>query len=212
MTSPLTPERRIRLPRGERRAQLLGAALEAFAESGYHATAMDDIADRAGVSKPVLYQHFDSKLDLYVAIAESVADDVVRRIEAALASGEGNHARISGCLSSFFEFVEQPSSGYPVLFRSDMTSDPAVASILERTRRACGESMGRVLAEETELSWDECVLLGTTMAGMAQAAAVAWYDRRGSMTRERVLELLSTIAWRGFGAVPPRARVVSVPG
>ncbi|WP_165368551.1 TetR/AcrR family transcriptional regulator [Serinicoccus sediminis] len=212
MTTPLTTERRVRLPRQQRRAQLLRAALEAFAESGYHSTAMDDIADRAGVSKPVLYQHFDSKLDLYVAIADSVADEVVRRIEGALASGEGNRARIAGCLGSFFEFVEQPSSGYPVLFRSDMTSEPAVASILERTRRACGESMGRVLAEETELSWDECVLLGTTMAGMAQAAAVAWYDRRGNLTRERVLELLSTIAWRGLGAVPPRASVVAVPG
>ncbi|WP_010147939.1 TetR/AcrR family transcriptional regulator [Serinicoccus profundi] len=212
MTSPPTPDRRVRLPRGERRAQLLGAALAAFAESGFHATAMDDIAVRAGVSKPVLYQHFDSKLDLYLAIAESVAEEVVQRIEGVLDSTESNHARISGCLSSFFEFVEQPSSGYPVLSRSDMASDPAVATILERTRRACGESMGRVLAEETELSWDECVLLGTTMAGMAQAAAVSWYDRRGTMTRERVLELLSTIAWRGLGAVPPRSSPLALPG
>ncbi|OLT17293.1 hypothetical protein BJF80_03855 [Serinicoccus sp. CUA-874] len=209
MTSPPPRDRRLRLPRDERRAQLLGAAQEAFAESGYHATAMDDIAVRAGVSKPVLYQHFSSKLDLYLAVAESVSDEVVRTIDSALDTGQTNHARISGCLSRFFEFVESPSSGYSVLFQSDMASEPAVSAIVERTRRACGESLGRVLAEETDLSWDECVLLGTAMAGMAQAAALSWYSRRDTMARERVLELLSTIAWRGWGAVPPRTTSVA---
>jgi AcrR family transcriptional regulator len=53
-----------RLPRGERRDQLLATASEVFVDRGYHATGMDEIADRAGVSKPVLYQHFSSKLDL----------------------------------------------------------------------------------------------------------------------------------------------------
>jgi AcrR family transcriptional regulator len=56
-----------RLPRDERRAQLLAAALEVFTQAGYHSAAMDEIADRAKVSKPVLYQHFPSKLDLYPA-------------------------------------------------------------------------------------------------------------------------------------------------
>ncbi|WP_151526135.1 TetR/AcrR family transcriptional regulator [Serinicoccus kebangsaanensis] len=212
MTVPPPPDRRVRLPRAERRAQLLGAALEAFAESGYHACAMDDIAERAGVSKPVLYQHFSSKLDLYLAIAESVSDEVVRTIDTVLETAEGNHDRIAGCLSSFFEFAARPASGFSVLFQSDMGSDPEVAAILDRTRQACGESMGRVLAEETDLAWDECVLLGTAMAGMAQAAAVSWYARRDTLPRERVLELLSTIAWRGWGAVPPRAGASVHPG
>ncbi len=61
---------RVRLPRDERRALLLNAALEVFTVSGYHAAAMDEIADRAGVSKPVLYQHFPSKLDLYLALLD----------------------------------------------------------------------------------------------------------------------------------------------
>ena len=57
-----------RLPRRERRVQLLESALEVFVRQGYHAAAMDDIAERAGVSKPVLYQHFPGKLDLYLAL------------------------------------------------------------------------------------------------------------------------------------------------
>lgn len=204
MTSTSSPERRARLPRDQRRVLLLDAALDAFSETGYHATAMDDIAERAGVSKPVLYQHFDSKLDLYLAIAGRVAAEVVRTIEEALDSTGDNSERITACLSSFFAFVERPSSGYPLLFRSDMGADPAVAELLDETRRACGEALGRVLAEETDLSWDECVLLGITMAGLAQSAALYWYDKQEELPRDRVMGLVTTVAWRGLGAVPPR--------
>ena len=68
-TPPHRSDQRLRLPRDARRVTLLEAALAAFSQNGYHATSMDDIAERAGVSKPVLYQHFDSKLDLYLALA-----------------------------------------------------------------------------------------------------------------------------------------------
>lgn len=70
-----------RLPRDERRAQLLVAALEVFTASGYHSAAMDEIADRAKVSKPVLYQHFPSKLDLYLAVLDLHIDSLVFAIQ-----------------------------------------------------------------------------------------------------------------------------------
>ena len=66
-----------RLPRLARRAQLLEAAQEVFVANGYHAAAMDDIADRAGVSKPVLYQHFPGKLDLYLALLDTSCDTII---------------------------------------------------------------------------------------------------------------------------------------
>jgi AcrR family transcriptional regulator len=69
-TTDVKNESRSRLPRDERRAQLLSAALESFTASGYHAASMDEIAERANVSKPVLYQHFPSKLDLYLAVLD----------------------------------------------------------------------------------------------------------------------------------------------
>ncbi len=62
------------MPRRERRDQLLESALEVFVAQGYHAAAMDDIAERAGVSKPVLYQHFPGKLDLYLALLDASCD------------------------------------------------------------------------------------------------------------------------------------------
>ena len=75
-----------RLPRNERRRQLLDAALEVFVSQGYHAAAMDEIAERAGVSKPVLYQHFPGKLDLYLALLDDSAEQLVRIMSDALSS------------------------------------------------------------------------------------------------------------------------------
>ncbi|MGH3699716.1 MAG: TetR/AcrR family transcriptional regulator, partial [Pseudonocardiaceae bacterium] len=73
-----TAPRGVRMPRDERRAQLLAAATDVFVNNGYYATVMDDIAERAGVSKPVLYQHFPSKLELYLALLERHTDELVR--------------------------------------------------------------------------------------------------------------------------------------
>ena len=75
-----TGARNQRLPRSARRALLLEAALAAFAENGYHQAAMDDIADRAGVSKPVLYQHFPGKLELYLALLDLSAEKIVKAV------------------------------------------------------------------------------------------------------------------------------------
>ncbi len=66
-----------RLPRRARRNQLLGAAQEVFVAQGYHSAAMDDIAERAGVSKPVLYQHFPGKLDLYLALLDQHCESLL---------------------------------------------------------------------------------------------------------------------------------------
>src|SRR5216683_3505171 len=81
-----TRPRGTRLPRLARRRQLLDAAMEVFVARGYHAAAMDEIAERAGVSKPVLYQHFPGKLDLYLALLDDSVQALTGTIRDALAS------------------------------------------------------------------------------------------------------------------------------
>ena len=88
-------EPKSRLPRDERRAQLLVAALEIFTSSGYHAASMDEIAERASVSKPVLYQHFPSKLDLYLAVLDLHIDSLVFAIQKAIAEETGITTELS---------------------------------------------------------------------------------------------------------------------
>ena len=85
-----TRPRSNRLPRNERRRQLLDAALEVFVSQGYHAAAMDEIAERAGVSKPVLYQHFPGKLELYLALLDESVDALVDTVRGALLSTADN--------------------------------------------------------------------------------------------------------------------------
>src|SRR5689334_19427801 len=96
-----------RLPRSARRKQLLAAAQEVFVANGYHAAAMDDIAERAGVSKPVLYQHFPGKLELYLALLDTQAELLSRAVHEALAATEDNRLRIHGVLSAYFGFVDR---------------------------------------------------------------------------------------------------------
>src|ERR1700743_2656493 len=96
-----------RLPRDERRKQLLAAALEVFVDKGYHAAGMDDIAERAGVSKPVLYQHFPGKLELYLALLDTQAEMPANTVQEALDATEDNRERVHGVLSAYFGFVDR---------------------------------------------------------------------------------------------------------
>lgn len=212
-----TPPVRVRLPRVERRALLLQAALDVFSQHGYHATAMDDIAERAGVSKPVLYQHFDSKLELYVALAERVRDELVQTVRSALASTVDNDRRIAATLEAFFEFVDRPGSGYPLILASDMAAEPAVAAIIDQAQHGCAEAIGRVIQEETDLGSEEAKLLGVAISSQVQAVSRYWYETRSPLSRQQTIDLLITLVWRGIGHVPQTGAATdgvsgSVPG
>jgi len=110
-------DNRVRLPRDERRALLLSAALEVFTVSGYHAAAMDEIADRAGVSKPVLYQHFPSKLDLYLALLDVHIDSLVFAIQKAIASNKENKNRVKATVAAYFEFIDDEGGAFRLLLK-----------------------------------------------------------------------------------------------
>src|SRR5512141_711252 len=101
-----SPLRGQRLPRQARRRQLLGAAQQIFVAQGYHAAAMDDIAERAGVSKPVLYQHFPGKLELYLALLDTHCDALVDRVRRAMAATSDNSERVSNAIQAYFDFVD----------------------------------------------------------------------------------------------------------
>src|SRR5215468_6630721 len=93
--------RPVRLPRSARRKQLLAAAQQVFVAQGYHAAAMDDIAERAGVSKPVLYQHFPGKLELYLALLDTHGDALVDKVRGALAATSDNKERVAGSMQAY---------------------------------------------------------------------------------------------------------------
>src|SRR3954470_9762258 len=96
----------VRLRAPERRVRILEAAEHAFAARGYHSTSMDDIAAAAGISKPVLYDHFSSKLHLYRSLTEGIRDELTARGAAAMAADAPPSKRIRTGVEAFFAFVE----------------------------------------------------------------------------------------------------------
>lgn len=141
-----------RLPRRARRNQLLGAAQEVFVAQGYHAAAMDDIAERAGVSKPVLYQHFPGKLDLYLALLDQHCEALIQSVRSALASTSDNKQRVRATMDAYFAYVEDDGGAFRLVFESDLTNEPAVRERVDKVTNECAEAICDVIAEDTGLS------------------------------------------------------------
>ena len=121
-----------RMPRSERRAQLLGAALEVFVAQGYHSAAMDDIAERAGVSKPVLYQHFPGKLELYLALLDQHCEALLAAVRQALASTQDNKLRVAATMDAYFAFVEHEGGAFRLSPVSEGSTPSCAANPMSR--------------------------------------------------------------------------------
>ena len=140
-----------RLPRDERRAILLSAALEVFTAAGYHSAAMDEIADRANVSKPVLYQHFPSKLDLYLAVLDLHIDSLVFELQKAISSTPDNEKRVHATVVAYFAFIENEGEAFRLLFESDMNVEPQVRERLNRMTYDCAAAVSAIISHEQQL-------------------------------------------------------------
>lgn len=191
-----------RLPRSARRAQLLDAALVVFVDNGYHAAAMDDIADRAGVSKPVLYQHFPGKLDLYLALLDASCDTVVEAVRDALASTDVNKERVTAAVDVFFTYVAADKAAFRLVFESDLTSEAAVRERVERVTTACAAAIAVVIHEDTGLPPAESELLAVGLVGMASVGARYWLTAEPAVAQQQAVRLVSQLAWRGIRGFP----------
>ena len=195
-------ESRSRLPRDERRAQLLTAALEIFTASGYHAASMDEIADRASVSKPVLYQHFPSKLDLYLAVLDLHIDSLVFAIQKAIASTRDNKNRVKATIDAYFGFIEGEGEAFRLLFESDMSIEPQVRERLERMTYDCAVAVSAVISVDTGLPKDEAMILAIGLIGCAQISARHWLEKSGKIDRSQASALVTSLMWRGISGFP----------
>lgn len=202
MTAPTARSRTPRLPRNARRAQLLGAAQEVFVRSGYHAAGMDEIADTAGVSKPVLYQHFPSKLELYLALLDQHTGELVDAVRRALASTHDNKQRVAASVAAYFEFVDRDGEPFRLVFESDLTNETAVRERVDEVTERCAHAIAEVIAEDTDLPWDQAKLLGVALTGMAQVSARYWLSTEGSIPRDAASTLIGQLSWRGLGGFP----------
>ena len=151
-----------RLPRRERREQLLEAASEVFVDRGYHAAGMDEIADRAGVSKPVLYQHFTSKLDLYLAVLAQHVEILVGGVRQALRTTTDNQQRLRAAVQAFFDYIEHDSQGYRLIFQNDYVAEPQVAAQVKVATDACSDAVFDLISRDSGLEAHRARMIAAT--------------------------------------------------
>jgi AcrR family transcriptional regulator len=173
-----------------------------FVAQGYHAAAMDEIAERAGVSKPVLYQHFPGKLELYLALLDESVAELVGAVSAALASTTENRQRVPATFRAFFEYVSGAGETFRLVFESDLSNEPAVRARLDRAISECGEMVAEFIREDAGVSDEEADLLGMALVGMAQVGARYWLSTDGTIGKGTAEDMLARLAWRGISDWP----------
>jgi AcrR family transcriptional regulator len=209
-----TAGRPTRLPRSARRKQLLAAAQQIFVAQGYHAAAMDEIAEQAGVSKPVLYQHFPGKLELYLALLDTHCDAIIAKVRGAMLASPDNKDRVKGAVRAYFDFMDHESEAFRLVFESDLTNEPAVREHVERVTSETAALVARLVREDTGLPDEAARLLAVSLVGMAQVSARFWLTEAGGISRSDAAALVAGLAWRGIAGYPlsdEQAQQLSLP-
>jgi AcrR family transcriptional regulator len=200
------PTRGGRLPRSARRKQLMAAAQEVFVANGYHAAAMDDIADRAGVSKPVLYQHFPGKMELYLALLDKHTGDLVQALRAAMAKTTDNAQRVHNAVSAYFDFVDGEDADVPgafrLVFETDLRNEPAVRDRIAQVSRLCMQAVADTIAADTGLPLAEVELLSVAVTGTSEIAARWWLESDRALPKADAVRLVEGLVWRGISNFP----------
>ncbi|MDX6297164.1 MAG: hypothetical protein QOI51_1021 [Nocardioidaceae bacterium] len=163
---------------------------------------MDDIAVKAGVSKPVLYQHFPGKLDLYLALLDVACDEAVANVRAALASTTDNQERVAASTEAFYAYVADPAAAFRLVFESDLTSEPEVRKRVERVTLQCADAIAEVIADDTGLPTDVAQLLAVALVGMSHVSARFWLESEPHMSQRQATDLITRLAWRGIRGFP----------
>lgn len=199
--SPHAGRNGTRLPRSARRRQLLEAASEIFVERGYHSAGMDEIAVHAGVSKPVLYQHFPSKLDLYIAVVDSHAEKLVTDVNNALLTTTDNRKRVRAAVQAFFDFIDEDNSGYRLIFSSDAL-DPAVIRRVEGATEACVDAVYGLVMHDSGLDPHRSRMLAAGLVGASQVNARYWLEAKRPIDKQSAVDTTVALLWGGLSHVP----------
>jgi AcrR family transcriptional regulator len=189
---------RQRLPLPERRALIVEGAGRLFGERGYDNTRLDDVAAAAGVTKPILYRHFDSKRALYLALLERHRDDLSGFVGAIPAEGTLSE-RLRAVLDVWLDYVEAHSYAWKMLFR-DTGGGPEVAALRRRVHARARTVLAEIVAElATDPIPRRELAPVAELLSMGMASLVLWWIEDAEVSRGAVLAALTTIWVRVLG-------------
>jgi AcrR family transcriptional regulator len=199
----VTATRRSAAPRlapDQRRRQLLDVACSEFADRGFYATSMDDLALAAGVTKPVFYQHFPSKRALFVAVLEDVGGRLLEVLAQATARVETGRARVEQGFSAYFRFVENDRAAFRILFGASARNDPEFADVVDQVLTDTAASVSGLI--EIQGAPEHRQVLAHALVGMAEGISRhALTDPDGPHDADQLASWVAELAWFGLRGV-----------
>lgn len=191
----------VRLPAAARRRQLLDSALEVFATSGFHATSMNDVAEAAGVTKPVLYQHFASKRDLFLELLQDVGGQLQAAILAAAGTAPGPRQQVEAGFAAYFRHVDGNRSAFTVLFGSGARVDSEFTEAVQRVEAAIAESVAALIDADVDDVHRRTIAYG--VIGLAESTSRHWIAEDLDLDPEVLARQVAELAWAGLRGVRP---------
>jgi AcrR family transcriptional regulator len=185
------------VPRAVREEQMLEVAGEVFAERGFHAASMDDIAERADISKPMLYAYFGNKEGLYSSYMQRVGTRLLAAMDAAVDPALEPGPQVYASMFAFLGFVEEHREGWAVLQRELAAGEGGpLAEDVGRVRAAIVKRMAALLSAHVGETRADALAHGFVGAGESLAA---WWLDHPDHTREEVADLIMDVGWTGIG-------------
>ncbi|MFI9616072.1 TetR/AcrR family transcriptional regulator [Streptomyces sp. NPDC052023] len=194
-----------RMPRAVREQQMLDAAVQIFGQRGYIAASMDDIAELAGVSKPLVYLYLNSKDDLFTACIRREAQALFAAVQAGVRPGRSADRQLWDGLLAFFTHTAQHPDGWSVLHLQARTHGEAFAAEVTAVRADVVAFVTRLIAEAAREAHQDPQLPEHEVAGLAQALVGAaesladWANATPRVTARQATATLMNFAWSGLG-------------
>lgn len=188
-----------RLSAADRREQLLAVALKVFAQRGYHSTSMNDIADAAGVTKPVLYQHFDSKRALYTATLEAVGESMIAALTNATSASPSGKEQTAAGMVAYFRWVAEDPDAFSLLFGGGTRRDEEFAAVAQKVEKAAAELIAPLIEAGVDAGYQRMV--AHALIGMSEGVSRHLIRSGQKIDPDTVGEQLASLAWAGLRAV-----------
>lgn len=184
---------------GDRRREILDVALRAFSQRGYHATSMNDIADALGMTKPVVYQHFDSKRALYLELLRDVGEDLVTAVTKAAAGTTDPREQTELGMIAYFRWVHENHPAFALLFESSERVDEEFAGIVAEFENDAAQAIAPLIA--ADISSDEQVTFAVGLVGMAETVSRLTIRQGRTFDPELLGRTLAELAWGGLRSI-----------
>jgi AcrR family transcriptional regulator len=195
----LSPPKKVRLPRAERELQILRVALELFISKGYQGTSMEDIAESAGITRPVVYNLFGSKDAIYLACLRDARQNLDQRLaEAASAPDATGHERLRAGIDGYFRFVEQDRAAWRLLFGGGTAVAGTVVGAVKQLRfDTVAKITALLIPLMPRVPLPAVEMQAHALSGAAEQLAKWWIEHE-QVERTVVVDQLTHLMWRGF--------------